>query len=158
MKSIVVAGGCFWGVEAWFKRQPFVKSTTVGYANSSIENPDYKLVCTGSTGAVEAVRIEYEGPLGQVLDALYKVIDPTAFNRQGPDVGTQYRTGIYYEDEADREAIEKSLNTLSEKLQKPLATEALPLANFWPAEAYHQDYLDKNPTGYCHINLNQPLD
>lgn len=154
MKTIVLAGGCFWGVEAYFKKQDFTIDTTVGYANSNKENPDYKLVCTGITNASEALKIEYNGELERVLDVFFHIIDPTLENRQGPDVGTQYRTGIYYTDERDKEIIEEYIDKIKDQYSKPIKTEVKQLENFYDAEEYHQDYLDKNPGGYCHIDLN----
>lgn len=154
MKKIVIAGGCFWGVEAYFKLKPFIQDSTVGYANSRVESPDYKLVCTGTTGAVEAVELTYTGELKEVLDTLFHIIDPTLLNRQGHDHGSQYRTGIYYETAADHALAESYIDSIRTNYARPIVTEVLPLENFWPAEEYHQDYLDKNPGGYCHIDLN----
>ncbi len=154
MNKIVVAGGCFWGVEAYFKLKPFTIDTTVGYANSNTADPDYKLVCTGITNAAEAVEIKYEGELKNVLDTLFHIIDPTLINRQGHDHGSQYRTGIYYETEEDKTQAEAYIDSIRAHFAKPIATEVKKLENFWPAEEYHQDYLDKNPGGYCHIDLN----
>lgn len=154
MNRIIVAGGCFWGVEAYFKKKSFVVDSTVGYVNSNVEQPDYKLVCTGTTGAAEAVEIMYEGDLTKVLETLFHIIDPTIINRQGHDVGSQYRTGIYYETEHDQKLILRFIESIQGSYAKPIVTEVMPLENFWPAEAYHQDYLEKNPGGYCHIDLN----
>lgn len=154
MNKIVLAGGCFWGVEAYFKKQPYTINTTVGYANSNMENPDYKLVCTGVTNAAEALLLEYDGALESVLKTLFHIIDPTVFNRQGPDVGSQYRTGIYYIEEKDKEVIENFALEEQKKYKDKIVTEVSKLKNFYDAEEYHQDYLDKNPGGYCHIDLN----
>ncbi|MBP1743527.1 MAG: methionine sulfoxide reductase [Firmicutes bacterium] len=156
MKSIVFAGGCFWGIEAYFKRIDGVLSTEVGYANGTAKNPDYKMVCRGGTGFAEACRIDYdEGRLSleALLEAFWKVIDPTVSDRQGPDIGNQYRTGIYYTDPADLPALLRSRDQEQIKYSKRIVTEILPLENFYEAEEYHQDYLDKNPGGYCHIKL-----
>lgn len=152
--KIVLAGGCFWGVEAYFKKQPYVLDTQVGYANSKVDSPDYKLVCTGSTGAAEALEVTYEGPLEEVLKTFFHIIDPTVLNRQGPDHGSQYRTGIYFNNQQEKEVILQFVDSIKGDYEKPIVTEVLPLENFYLAEAYHQDYLDKNPGGYCHINLN----
>lgn len=154
MKKIIVAGGCFWGVEAYFKQKPNIKDTTVGYANSNKDNPDYRLVCTGTTNAAEAVELIYEGDLKEVLDTLFHIIDPTVLNRQGNDRGSQYRTGIYYETEQDKDYAESYIRSIAGNYSKPIVTEVAALENFWPAEENHQDYLDKNPGGYCHIDLN----
>ncbi len=154
MKEIILAGGCFWGVEAYFKKQPFTVDTTVGYANSNMENPGYKTVCTGMTGASEALKIEYEGDLKDVLDVFFHIIDPTVMNRQGNDMGTQYRTGIYYSNPLDKKIIEDYIDSIRGNYSEPIVTEVEELKNFYDAEEYHQDYLTKNPGGYCHIDLN----
>lgn len=156
MKEIYLAGGCFWGVEAYYKRMNGVEDTEVGYANSRMESPSYKEVCTGRTDAAETVKIIYDEEkitLEEILKALFKVIDPTLINRQGPDIGSQYRSGIYYTDEGDRETIEKFIENVKGDYKMSIATEVMKLENFYEAEDYHQDYLDKNPDGYCHIKL-----
>jgi peptide-methionine (S)-S-oxide reductase len=156
MKKIVFAGGCFWGIEAYFKRIEGVAATEVGYANGNVENPDYKMVCRGGTGFAEACMLEYDESrlsLDALLDAFWKVIDPTVVNRQGPDIGSQYRTGIYYLDTEDLDTILKSRDLEQKKYSEKIVTEIQPLRNFYEAEEYHQDYLDKNPGGYCHIKL-----
>lgn len=156
MREIYLAGGCFWGVEAYFKRIAGVVDTEVGYANSIIENPSYKEVCSDRTDAAETVKINYDEEkigLEEILKALFKVIDPTMINRQGPDIGSQYRTGIYYTDESDKEKIEEFIDSIRGDYKMPIETEVLKLKNFYEAEEYHQDYLDKNPDGYCHIKL-----
>jgi peptide-methionine (S)-S-oxide reductase len=154
MKKIVLAGGCFWGVEAYFKTIKGVSNTKVGYANGNVENPTYEQVCKKDTGFAEVCFIEYDEnvvTLDKILNAYWKVVDPTIKDRQGHDVGNQYRTGIYYFDEADIETIEKSKEEEQKKYDQSIVTEVEPLRNFYDAEEYHQDYLDKNPTGYCHI-------
>lgn len=156
MKEIYLAGGCFWGVEAYYKRMDGVVDTEVGYANSRMESPSYKEVCTGRTDAAETVKIIYDEEkitLQEILKALFKVIDPTLINRQGPDIGSQYRSGIYYTDEGDRETVEDFIENVKGDYKMPIATEVMKLENFYEAEDYHQDYLDKNPDGYCHIKL-----
>lgn len=158
MTEIVVAGGCFWGVEEFMSRKPGVLETEVGYANSKEENPDYRRVCTGITGCAEAVRIEFDEnilPVEKLLQAFFSVIDPTVVNRQGPDVGTQYRTGLYYADAEQKEAFLRAKEDVQRTLSVPVVTEVRPLENFWPAEEYHQKYLKKNPGGYCHIPLDR---
>ena len=155
MKTIYLAGGCFWGTEHFLKLVHGVVEAEVGYANSNIPNPTYREVCTGKTGAAETVKVIYnpkEISLPFLLNLYYKTIDPTSLNKQGNDRGTQYRTGIYYTDPSERPVIEQSLEALQKNYNKPLAIEVGPLENFYPAEDYHQDYLDKNPGGYCHIN------
>lgn len=154
MKSIVFAGGCFWGVEAYFKGIDGVISTKAGYANGSTDNPSYEDVCSGETGHAEACYICYDEnklSLSSLLDAYWKIINPVVIDRQGPDIGNQYRTGIYYIDENDLKIIIDSKNKEQEKYEEPIVTEIMPLKCFFEAEEYHQDYLDKNPGGYCHI-------
>jgi len=156
MKEIVLAGGCFWGVEEYFSRIPGVIETKVGYANGTVENPTYEQVKTSTTGHVEAVYLKYNEDkisLEELLDKYWQIIDPTILNRQGPDIGSQYRTGIYYIDKDDEEIILKSKNEEQKKYDKPIVTEIKPLKTFYPAEEYHQKYLKKNPNGYCHIKL-----
>ncbi len=153
MKTIYLAGGCFWGAQKYLSLIPGVKETTVGYANGPTENPSYQEVCKNS-GHAETVRVVYDEKtvtLTELLDLYAEMIDPVSVNRQGGDAGIQYRTGIYYEDESDRPIISGWLTLLQESLSKPVAIELAPLQNFYPAEAYHQNYLDKNPNGYCHI-------
>ena len=155
MKTVYLAGGCFWGTEHFLSLVHGVVEAEVGYANSNLPNPTYREVCTGKTGAAETVKVVYnpkEISLPFLLNLYYMTIDPTSLNKQGNDRGTQYRTGIYYTDPSERPVIEKSLEQLQKKYSKPLAIEVGPLENFYPAEDYHQDYLDKNPGGYCHIN------
>lgn len=155
-REIVLAGGCFWGTEAYLKQLPGIVDTEVGYANSLIPHPDYEDVCTGETGAAEAVRVRYEPkiiPLPLLLEGYFRTIDPTTLNRQGNDRGTQYRTGIYWADEQDASTVISELAKLERRVGKPLRVEAKRLENFFPAESYHQDYLDANPRGYCHVNL-----
>ena len=156
MKKIVLAGGCFWGVEEYFSRIDGVKETKVGYANGHKENPTYEEVCTGLTGHAEAIYIEYaqeEVTLDKILEKYFGIIDPTVLNRQGPDIGHQYRTGIYYIDKEDLEVINKYKEKEQLKYDKPIVTEIEPLKCFYDGEEYHQSYLKKNPGGYCHINL-----
>lgn len=157
-KEIHLAGGCFWGVEAYLKKLPGVWDTDVGYANGTTENPTYEEICRGNTGHAETVRVVYDPTtldLDTLLKAYFKVIDPTSENRQGNDRGTQYRTGIYYSDPAELETIDTAVGRQQESYTKPIVTEVLMLNNYTSAEAYHQDYLDKNPGGYCHIDLNE---
>lgn len=153
MKTIYLAGGCFWGVQKYLSLIPGVIKTTSGYANGATENPSYKEVCSDS-GHAETVRVVYDEKtvsLTALLDLYAEIIDPVAVNRQGGDTGMQYRTGIYYEDEQDRSLLPGWLTLLQESLSEPVAIELMPLQNFYPAEEYHQNYLDKNPGGYCHI-------
>ena len=157
LHTLYLAGGCFWGIEAYMKKLPGVRDTDVGYANGNTENPTYEQVCYDNTGHAETVKVVYDPAListEQLLDGFFKVVDPTSINRQGNDRGSQYRSGIYYVDEADKAIAESAAARQKEKYKDPVVTEILPLNQFYLAEDYHQDYLDKNPGGYCHINLN----
>jgi peptide methionine sulfoxide reductase msrA/msrB len=133
-------------------------STEVGYANGNTENPTYKEVCNHNTGHAETVKVEYEDTvigLPYILELYYDVINPVSVNRQGGDIGSQYRTGIYFTDEQDVEIIEKSIAKLQERFKEKIAIERVPLRNYYKAEEYHQKYLDKNPEGYCHIGADK---
>lgn len=155
IRSIYLAGGCFWGTAHLFSLVPGVTDAVAGYANSIVDNPTYQQVCTGKTEAAETVKVDYDPDsvsLGQLIDLYLQSVDPTSLNRQGNDRGTQYRTGIYYTDPADAPLIESTMKLLDKSLGGRLAIEYGPLRNFYPAEEYHQDYLDKNPGGYCHVN------
>lgn len=155
-REIILAGGCFWGTEAYLKRLPGILETEVGYANSQVERPTYEEVCTGATNAAEAVRVLYDHdviPLPLLLEAYLRTIDPTTLNRQGNDRGTQYRTGIYWTDPRDAPSVAAALAKVERRLGRPVRVEAGPLQNFFPAEERHQDYLDANPSGYCHVDL-----
>jgi len=154
MKTIYLAGGCFWGTEHFFRQFPGVKRTQVGYANGKTENPTYQEVCRSGTDHAETVRIDYDEaalPTEQLLDYYFLTIDPLAVNHQGEDYGRQYRTGIYYTDESLLPALRQAMEKEAAKRGAHLAVELRPLENFYPAEDYHQDYLNKNPGGYCHI-------
>ncbi len=155
-KDIYLAGGCFWGTEHFFKQIEGVIETEVGFANGNTENPTYKEVYTDETGYAETVHVKYNPDvvsLNFLLQMFFKAIDPTSLNKQGHDEGTRYRTGIYYTNNDDVCIIEKALNDEQKKYEQPLVVENLPLKNFYTAEEYHQDYLDKNPDGYCHLPL-----
>ena len=158
MKEIVFAGGCFWGVEAYMSRIGGVVDTKVGYANGELVDPTYEDVVTSTTGHAEVCYIKYDEniiSLESLLNRFWKIIDPTVYNRQGPDVGPQYRTGIFYINEDDIEIILRTRDEQQQKYSKKIITEIEPLKCFYPAEEYHQKYLEKNPNGYCHINLEQ---
>lgn len=157
MKIIYLAGGCFWGTEAYFKIIKGVVETSVGYANGLTKNPTYKSVCKGDTNHAETVKIVYDEEvvlLETLLLEYFKIIDPTLLNRQGGDTGTQYRTGIYYVYDEDKVIISNVIEREQEKYKEKIVVEVLPLICFYEAEEYHQNYLYKNPYGYCHINLN----
>ncbi|WP_312279097.1 peptide-methionine (R)-S-oxide reductase MsrB [Oscillibacter sp.] len=154
MSEIYFAGGCFWGLEKYLASIHGVKSTQVGYANGNKESPTYEEVCHSDTGHAETVKVTYDPavlPLEFLLDLYYEAIDPLSHNRQGGDVGTQYRTGIYYVSTEDAPVIETSIARLQSRFSESIAIEVLPLRNFSAAEEYHQEYLNKNPGGYCHI-------
>lgn len=156
LKTIWLAGGCFWGVEAYLSRCLGVANTMVGYANGRTEYPTYEDVCNHHTGHAETVEVHYDPDvvsLQSLLKTFFKIIDPTAFNRQGNDRGEQYRTGIYYTNENDLEVIEGVVDSVQQEYMAPVLTEVVQLDHFYPAESYHQKYLEKNPNGYCHINL-----
>lgn len=156
MNTIYLAGGCFWGTEHYFKMIKGVVNTEVGYANSIKRNPTYQEVCTGATCAAETVMVEYNPEvvtLRFLLEMYFHAIDPTSVNQQGHDVGLQYRTGIYYVDDADIQVIEDFINEKQKEIEGKIAVEVMPLENFYNAEEYHQDYLEKNPGGYCHLPL-----
>ena len=151
MKTIYLAGGCFWGVEKYFSLVKGVLNTEVGYANGTKENPSYYDLKYGLDNASETVKIEYEDiALEKILELYLRAIDPYSLNKQGEDVGIQYRTGIYYTNENDKNII---VDYLNKNLKPNYKIEILPLKTFYKAEEYHQKYLDKNIGGYCHINM-----
>lgn len=155
-KKIYLAGGCFWGVEAYFSKIPGVVSTQVGYANGHGIHPNYKKVTTGNTGFAETVMVEYDPALvslSELLKHFFEIINPTILDRQGNDVGNQYRTGIYYVNEPDKHVVDRVIEGETQKYALPIVTEVDALHNFYKAEEYHQKYLDKNPKGYCHVDL-----
>ena len=155
-KEIYFAAGCFWGAEKYLKLIRGVMSTEVGFANGNTPDPTYKEVYTDTTGYAECVHVTYDPqviPVDKLTRIYFKAIDPTSLNKQGHDEGTRYRTGIYYTDPEDLPVVEKVFAEEQKNHQQPLAVEKLPLKNFYTAEEYHQDYLDKNPTGYCHLPL-----
>ncbi len=157
LSTIYLAGGCFWGVEEYFARIPGVYDVVSGYANGDTENPTYQEVIYNGTGHAETVRLDYDArqvSLETLLEAYFKVVDPTSLNKQGNDVGTQYRTGIYYVDEKDKNVIQDRVAAEQKNYQKAIVVEIEQIDNFYLAEDYHQDYLKKNVDGYCHIDLN----
>jgi peptide methionine sulfoxide reductase msrA/msrB len=154
-KEIYLAGGCFWGTEHFLKLIGGVENTQVGYVNGNITNPTYQQVCTGKTNFAETVKVVYDPEkvnLKLLLELYFKTIDPTSLNQQGHDRGTQYRTGIYYTDPADVSIIQTAIAEVRARYSSPVVVEVKPLENFYKAEEYHQDYLDKNPGGYCHLD------
>lgn len=157
-QTLYFAGGCFWGIQKFFDCMEGVCSTRVGYANGTAENPTYEQVCRQNTGHAETVEVVFEDrflPLPLLLDTFYQAVDPTSVNRQGGDSGPQYRTGIYFVNEQDEPVIRASLARLEQRIGAPVAIQCRRLENFYEAEEYHQDYLRKNPGGYCHISPEQ---
>ncbi|MEG9490076.1 peptide-methionine (S)-S-oxide reductase MsrA [Mannheimia indoligenes] len=155
IREIYLAGGCFWGVESFMQRIKGVLKAQSGYANGNTDNPTYQDVCAGS-GHAEVVKVTYDADqisLAKLLDYFFKVIDPVSINQQGGDIGIQYRTGIYHTDPQDLPVINQALSELQTQFDKPLAVENQMLEQYFPAEEYHQEYLVKNPMGYCHIDI-----
>jgi len=150
-----LGGGCFWCLEACFELLPGVKSVTSGYAGGTKDNPDYKEVCSGSTGHAEVVQIEFDPAVisyDKLLETFWQIHDPTTLNRQGHDVGTQYRSIILYHNEGQKAAAERSMKEEQKELSRPIVTQIEALKKFWPAENYHQDYFRNNPNqGYCQM-------
>jgi peptide methionine sulfoxide reductase msrA/msrB len=155
-KDIYLAGGCFWGTEHYFKQVEGVVETEVGFANGHTENPTYEEVYTDETGYAETVHVKYNPEvvsLRFLLQLYFKAIDPVSLNKQGHDEGTRYRTGIYYTESADLPVVNEVFDEVQRHYDQPLAVERQPLERFFTADEYHQDYLEKNPTGYCHLPL-----
>ncbi len=156
LSTIYLAGGCFWGVEEYMSRIAGVYDATSGYANGKTENPSYEDVIYQGTGHAETVRVLYDPnvvTLDELLTKFFKVVDPTSLNKQGNDVGTQYRSGIYYENDVDKELAMKHVEMLADSYEEEIVVEVIPLEHFYDAEEYHQDYLKKNVDGYCHIDM-----
>lgn len=155
MKKIVLAGGCFWGVQAYFDQVNGVLKTVTGYTDGDTENPTYEEVCRGS-GHAEAIYLEYDETvtsLELILKHFFNIIDPTVVNRQGNDIGVSYRTGIFCYDDYDLTLVKEYVDSIRNQYDKPIVTEMKLLNHFYKAESYHQNYLAKHPGGYCHINL-----
>lgn len=151
------AGGCFWCTEAVFKRIDGVRSVTSGYAGGETEDPTYKAVCSGTTGHAECVQLEYDpGTVSyeQLLYVHFTTHDPTTEDREGPDVGSQYRSAVFYHDEDQRDTVEQVIDELGDTFDEPIVTEVAPLETFYPAEQHHQDYYEQNPDRpYCSVNI-----
>ena len=155
-KEIYLAGGCFWGVEAYFRKIKGVLDTSVGYANGRTDQTTYNNI--GMTGHSETVKVSFDQEqvsLTQILEYYFAIIDPASKNKQGNDVGTQYRTGIYFINEADETVIKRFVNSQQKFYKEKIQVEIMPVANYVNAEEYHQKYLQKNPNGYCHINISK---
>lgn len=159
--KITLGGGCFWCIEAVYKRIDGVLSARSGYAGGHVENPTYEQVCSGTTGHAEVVQVEFDEnviSLDEVLNVFWKAHDPTSKDRQGADVGPQYRSVILYETDEQRQIAERSRDAVSATLNKTVVTEINPLEKFYEAEPYHQDYFENNPTaGYCRVVIQPKL-
>ena len=154
-QTIVLGGGCFWCTEAVYVKVEGVTDVESGYSNGHVERPSYEQVCTGDTGHNEVVKLTYDPAqisVRQILEIFFVIHDPTTLNRQGADSGTQYRSGIYYTTPEQKQVAEDMIRQMTQEqaVRQPIVTEVLPLANYWPAEEYHQDFFEKNPNqGYC---------
>jgi len=163
-ETATLAGGCFWCIEAVFEELRGVESVVSGYAGGHVDDPTYEEVCTGETGHAEVIQVEYDPDAvsyEQLLDVFFLVHDPTTLNRQGPDVGTQYRSAVFYHDEDQRETVEAKVEELEagDAYDDPIVTEVEPLETFYRAEEYHQNYFEKNPNqAYCSMHIPPKLD
>ena len=148
-------GGCFWCIDAAFRRVKGVLNVSSGYAGGEIENPSYQQICTGLTGHAEVVQLDFDSSIvsyNTLLEMFFTLHDATQLKRQGNDVGTQYRSVIYYHDEKQKAESQAMIDALQKQIREPIVTELSPLTNFYPAEQYHQDYYNENPNqGYCSI-------
>jgi len=162
MESIVLGGGCFWCLEGAFEIVPGVADVVSGYAGGNRASPSYEEVSAGLTGHAEVVRVSFDPavvPLGKLLELFFTIHDPTTEDRQGADVGTQYRSVILYDGEGQKRAAEEAIAAAARHWQKPIVTELQPLREFWLAEAYHQDFFRNNPDyGYCRIVVRPKVD
>jgi methionine-S-sulfoxide reductase len=153
-ETATLAGGCFWGVEELVRKLPGVTDTTVGYAGGTLDKPRYEDVKTGRTGHAESLQIVFDPSkisYDDILDFFFRLHDPTTANRQGNDIGTQYRSAIFYHDDAQRDAAQRAIQRAQPKWPRPIVTEVVPFTNFFEAEDFHQDYLQRYPNGYtCH--------
>lgn len=154
MQKALFAAGCFWGVQFYFDQVPGVIRTTVGYTGGTVPNPTYEAVCTHKTGHAEATLIEFDPKqvtYKVLVKQFFRMHDPTQLNRQGPDVGDQYRSAIFYFDDAQKRIAEEIRDELAEKYDKPVVTQIVPVQVFYKAEAYHQKYTERTGIGMCHI-------
>ncbi|NVJ61373.1 MAG: peptide-methionine (S)-S-oxide reductase MsrA [Gammaproteobacteria bacterium] len=161
MSQLVLGGGCFWCLEAVFQRVDGVASVTSGYSGGHVDNPDYKSVCQETTGHAEVVSIEYDTnviSLEELLEIFFTIHDPTTLNRQGNDIGTQYRSIIFYQSDAEKEKVEHHICEIKGQFDKPIVTEVKPYQIFWPAESEHFNYYNQNSTQpYCQIVVGSKL-
>lgn len=156
MKRIVLAGGCFWGVQGYYKKLKGIVNTNVGYTNGNIKNPSYQDLKNGKATHAEAIELFYDETLislEKILEHMFRFIDPTSLNKQGGDVGIQYRSGIYYRDASDKVIIDNFINKMNTLFKNKVVVEVKEEKGFYLAEEYHQDYLDINPNGYCHVDF-----
>ena len=154
LSKATFAAGCFWGVEATFRRLAGVKSTRVGYTGGSLEKPTYEDVCSDETGHAEAVEVTFDPMVisyHDLLEVFWANHNPMTLNRQGPDVGTQYRSAIFYHSPEQQEEAVKSKDAAQAHFPRPIVTQIVPAVEFWPAEDYHQQYLEKRGLAHCHI-------
>ena len=153
-ETATLAGGCFWGVEELIRKLPGVIDTTVGYTGGALDHARYEDVKTGRTGHAESIEVVFDPAAisyDDILDFFFRLHDPTTMNRQGNDIGTQYRSAIFVHDEKQRQAAKKAIERAQQKWPRPITTEIVDYTKFWPAEDYHQDYLQRKPHGYtCH--------
>ena len=156
-RTATLAGGCFWCIEAAFEELAGVVDVTSGYAGGDVPDPSYEAVCSGTTGHAEAVQVEYDPDAvsyEDLLEVFFAVHDPTTRDRQGPDVGSQYRSAVFYHDDGQRELAEAYAESLAEAYDDPIVTEIEPLETFYEAEPHHQNYFEKNPSqAYCVVNV-----
>ncbi|KAB1185086.1 MULTISPECIES: peptide-methionine (S)-S-oxide reductase MsrA [Haloferax] len=161
-KSATFGGGCFWCIEAAFKELDGISSVTSGYAGGSVENPTYEQVCSGNTGHAEVIQVEYDPAVvgyDELLEVFFAVHDPTQLNRQGPDVGTQYRSIVLYHDDDQQRQAAAYIEALDESYDDDVVTELEPLETFYEAETYHQDYFEKNPNdAYCRFHASPKIE
>jgi len=157
IETTTLGGGCFWCLEAVYDQLKGVKAVESGYAGGHVQNPSYKAVCTGTTGHAEVVQVEFDNDVitfQDILNVFFTIHDPTTLNRQGNDIGTQYRSAIFYHSDEQKQIAEKTIKALNEDgpWSDPIVTEVVPVANYFPAEDYHQEYFENNPNqGYCRI-------
>ncbi|WP_178915343.1 peptide-methionine (S)-S-oxide reductase MsrA [Natronomonas gomsonensis] len=160
-ETATLAGGCFWCIEAALKELDGVESVVSGYAGGHVEDPSYEAVCREETGHAEAVQVEFDPETisyRDLLEVFFTIHDPTSLNRQGPDIGTQYRSAVFYHDDAQRDTVEAVIEDLEPLYDDDIVTEVEPLEAFYRAEEYHQDYFEKNPNStYCVVNINPKL-
>ena len=154
MHKIILGAGCFWGVQHYFDQVPGVIETAVGYSGGHVEDPGYELVCTGTTGHAEVVEISYDSDLVSLeglLKHFFYMHDPTQLNRQGPDVGEQYRSAIFYPEDSQKQTIESVMEQVKDRFNEPIVTEVSVASSFYPAEEYHQKFTEKTGRGGCHV-------